>query len=76
MDDRALGLVERINSIRTASGVIRTGAQTIDRECNSVQAGVERHLSQALDALHGVAQEAVELVTDASDEDGPASGAA
>jgi len=37
------------------SGSIRKGADTIDRECNAVQTGVDRLLSQALDALAGVA---------------------
>ncbi|WP_353508385.1 Fis family transcriptional regulator [Intrasporangium sp.] len=71
----AIELVDRINSIRKASGSIRRGADTIDKECNTVQAGVERHLSLALDALHGVAMEAAGMgAGDASDEDGTAAG--
>jgi hypothetical protein len=48
-------LLKKVNVIRTASGSIRKGADTIDRECNAVQTGVDRLLSQALDALAGVA---------------------
>jgi len=48
-------LLKKVNVIRTASGSIRKGADTIDRECNTVQTGVDRLLSQALDALAGVA---------------------
>lgn len=71
----ATELVGRINGIRKASVSIRKGADTIDKECNTVQAGVERHLSLALDALHGVAMEAAGVVPDdASDEDGAAAG--
>ena len=69
-------LVERINAIRKASTSIRKSADTVDKECNSVEAGVKRHLCQALDALHGAAQEVVDLMADASDEDGPAAGVA
>ncbi|WP_347353983.1 Fis family transcriptional regulator [Intrasporangium sp.] len=72
----AMGLMERINAIRKASGSVRRGADTIDRECNTVQSGVERHLGKALDALRGVALEAADLVSDASDEDGTGTGAA
>lgn len=72
----ALDLIERINTIRKASGSIRKGADTIDKECNTVQSGVEGHLNQALDALHGVAREAVELGADAPEEDQSARGAA
>jgi hypothetical protein len=72
----ALELVQRINTIRKASGSIRKNADAIDKECNSVETGVKRHLSQALDALHGVAQEAAGLGVDASEEDGSATGAA
>ncbi len=72
----ALGLIERINTIRKASGSIRKGADTIDKECNTVQTGIGRHLGAALDALAGVALEAVELDADASDGDGSAAGVA
>lgn len=72
----ALELVQRVNAIRKASGSIRKSADTIDKECNTVETGVKRHLSQALDALHGVAQEAAGLGVDASEEDGSATGAA
>ncbi|MDN5796951.1 MAG: hypothetical protein L0H79_14495 [Intrasporangium sp.] len=72
----AIGLMERINAIRRASGSVRRGADTIDKECNTVQSGVERHLGKALDALHGVALEAADLASDGSDEGGSASGAA
>jgi hypothetical protein len=51
----------RINTIRTASGAIRKSAEKIDKECNSVQSGVERQLNLALDALSGVALEAADL---------------
>ncbi len=70
----AAGLLEGINAIRKAAGSVRKSADTIDKECNSVQTGVGRHLGVALDALAGVALEAVEL--DASDREGPAHGAA
>ena len=72
----ALALVERINAIRKASGSIRKGADTIDKECNTVQTGIGRHLGAALDALAGVALEAVELSAAASDGDGSAAGVA
>lgn len=72
----ALELLERINTIRKTSGSIRKGADTIDRECNTVQTEMQRHLGQALDALHGVALEAADLTAAVSDEDGPATGVA
>lgn len=50
-------MLTKVNVIRTASGSIRKNADTIDRECNTVQTGVDRLLSQALDALAGVAIE-------------------
>jgi hypothetical protein len=50
-------MLTKVNVIRTASGSIRKNAETIDRECNTVQTGVDRLLSQALDALAGVAIE-------------------
>jgi hypothetical protein len=56
----------RINTIRTASGTIRKSAEKIDKECNSVQSGVERQLSLALDALAGVALKAADISVDGS----------
>jgi hypothetical protein len=44
-----------------ASASIRKNADTIDRECNAVQTGVDRLPSQALDALAGVAIEVADL---------------
>lgn len=46
--------LEKVNLIRTASGSIRKGADSIDRECNNVQTTIDRLLGQALDALSGV----------------------
>ncbi|KRF20604.1 hypothetical protein ASG90_18700 [Nocardioides sp. Soil797] len=64
----------RINVIRTASGSIRKNADKIEKECNSVQSGVERQLSLALDALAGVAIEAVDM--EAEDTESAGSGVA
>lgn len=50
-------MLKKVDVIRKASGSIRKNADTIDRECNAVQTGVDRLLSQALDALAGVAIE-------------------
>ncbi|TQM63815.1 Fis family transcriptional regulator [Humibacillus xanthopallidus] len=72
----AMGLLDRVNKIRTTSGSIRRGADAIDKECNTVQTGVEGHLSRALDALAGVAMEAADLEADYTPETGRASGAA
>ena len=72
----AMGLLERINKIRTASGSIRRGADAIDTECNTVQTGVASHLARAVDALAGVAMEAADLAADPVPETGRASGAA
>ncbi|EWT03343.1 Fis family transcriptional regulator [Intrasporangium oryzae NRRL B-24470] len=69
-------LLDRINKIRSASGSIRKSADAIDKECNTVQSGVQSHLSKALDALAGVAMEAAELAADPAPETGHASGAA
>lgn len=57
----AMTLLDGINTIRKASGSVRKGADTIDKECNSVQTGITRHLGVALDTLAGVAIEAVEM---------------
>lgn len=59
----------RINAIRSASGSIRKSADRIDKECNSVQSGVERQLNLALDALAGVALEAADLGAEDSTAD-------
>ncbi|MBK8468232.1 MAG: hypothetical protein IPL45_00085 [Actinomycetales bacterium] len=72
----AVGLLDRINKIRTASGSIRKGADAIDTECNTVQTGVATHLGRALDALAGVAMQAADLAADDIAETGRASGAA
>lgn len=74
----AIELLGGINKIRKASGSVRKSADTIDKECNTVQTGITRHLGVALDALTGVALEAVELDAEAtaSGLDGSASGAA
>lgn len=50
----AVELLEHLNAIRKTSGVIRKGADTIEKECNSAQTGMQRHLGQAIDALTGV----------------------
>lgn len=71
----ALSLLEKINTIRSASGSIRRGADKIDKECNTVQTGVKRLLGQALDALSGVALVAVEVGDSASTESIRATGA-
>lgn len=71
----ATELLDRINKIRTASGSIRKGADTIDKECNTVQTGVAAHLGKALDALAGVAMEAADLSADLP-ENGHVTGAA
>ena len=69
-------LLDGINKIRKASGSVRKSADTIDKECNTVQTGIVRHLGVALDALAGVALEAVEMDADATDEGEAAHGAA
>lgn len=48
-------VLEKVNTIRKASGAIRQGADKIDRESNAVQTTITRLLGQALDALAGVA---------------------
>lgn len=53
-------MLEKVNVIRKASRSIRKGADTIDTECNAVQTSVGRLLGQALDALAGVAVEAID----------------
>lgn len=72
----ALDLLDGINKIRKASGSVRKSADAIDKECNSVQTGITRHLGVALDALAGVALEAAELDASANDDAGLAHGAA
>jgi hypothetical protein len=64
-------MLNKVNVIRTASGSIRKNADKIELECNAVQTGVDRLLSQALDALAGVAIEVAdagvsELASDSS----------
>lgn len=54
----ALELLDGINKVRKASGSVRQSANTIDKECNSIQTGISRHLGAALDALSGVTLEA------------------
>jgi hypothetical protein len=51
----ARAMLNKVNVIRTASGSIRKNADKIELECDSVQTGVDRLLSQALNALAGVA---------------------
>ena len=53
----ARAMLSKVNVIRTASGSIRKNADKIELECDSVQTGVDRLLSQALNALAGVAIE-------------------
>ena len=60
----AIDLLDGINKIRKASGSVRKSADAIDKECNTVQTGIARHLGVALDALTGVVLEAVEDDTD------------
>ena len=72
----AVDLLEGINRIRKASGSVRKSADSIDKECNTVQSGISRHLGVALDALAGVALEAVEMEIDATDQSEAAHGAA
>ena len=50
-------MLSKVNVIRTASGSIRKNADKIELECDSVQTGADRLLSQALNALAGVAME-------------------
>jgi len=64
----AAEMLGRINAIRKASGSIRKDADAIDTECNTVHAGVARHLGQARDALAGVALEAIDLIDEPSPE--------
>lgn len=63
----AIELLDGINKIRKASGAVRKSADSIDKECNSVQTGIARHLGVALDSLSGVALEAAELEADHTD---------
>lgn len=72
----ALSLLDGINKIRKASGSVRKSADSIDKECNTVQTGIARHLGVALDALAGVALEAAEQDTDGADASAVAHGAA
>lgn len=65
----AVALLEGINAIRKASGSVRRNADLIDKQCNSVQTGITRHLGEALDALSGVAMEAVEVGTTAEPDE-------
>lgn len=62
----AMTLLDGINTIRKASGSVRKGADAIDTECNTIQTGISRHLGMALDALTGVALEAVEMESEAA----------
>lgn len=66
----AINLLEGINRIRKASGSVRRSADVIDKACNTVQTGIARHLGVALDALSGVAFEAIESDTAATTRDG------
>ena len=50
-------MLNKVNVIRTASGSIHKSANKIELECDAVQTGVDRLLSQALNALAGVAME-------------------
>ena len=59
-------MLNKVNVIRTASGSIRKNADKIEIECDAVQTGVDRLLSQALNALAGVALD----VSDAGDNTG------
>jgi len=72
----AITLLDGINKIRKASGSVRTSADAIDRECNTIQTGIDRHLGVALDALAGVALEAIEVASDVADEGERTHGAA
>ena len=60
-----------INKIRKASGSVRKSADSIDKECNTVQTGIARHLGVALDALAGVALEAADLADGAAEPGAP-----
>jgi hypothetical protein len=55
---------------------VRKSADSIDKECNTVQTGIARHLGVALDALAGVALEAAEQDTNGADASAAAHGAA
>ncbi|MGL4175160.1 MAG: hypothetical protein ACRCSN_03705 [Dermatophilaceae bacterium] len=72
----ALALLDGINRIRKASGSVRKSADAIDKECNSVQTGITRHLGAALDAMAGVSEEAVDIDADTTSDDGTSHGAA
>jgi len=72
----ALALIDRVNTIRRASGSIRRGTEVIDKECNTVQTGVTTHPGPALDALAGVAMEAIDLGVEESTDIEQATGAA
>lgn len=56
----ALALLDGVNKVRKASRAIRTGADTIDKESNTLETGITRHLGLALDALRGVTIEALD----------------
>jgi hypothetical protein len=72
----AITLLDGINKIRKASGSVRSSADTIDKECNTIQSGISRHLGVALDALAGVAMEAVDMDAEVTGEGESAHGAA
>ncbi|QDO89548.1 Fis family transcriptional regulator [Ornithinimicrobium ciconiae] len=62
----ALDLLDGINKVKKAVVSIRNGATTIDTQAESLQTGITRHLSAALDALHGVAIEVTDLEAEAA----------
>jgi hypothetical protein len=74
--EAAIDSLDGINKIRRASRSVRKSAESIDKESNSVQTGIVRHLGVAPDALAGVALEAVDLDADGADEGKAAHGAA
>jgi hypothetical protein len=53
----ARAMLNKVDVIRTASGSIRKSAVKIELECDAAQTGIDRLLSQALNALAGVAIE-------------------
>ena len=65
-------MLNKVDVIRTASGSIRKSADKIELECDAVQTGIDRLLSQALNALAGVA---IEVADAQVSEPAPASSA-
>ncbi|MDQ1535749.1 MAG: hypothetical protein QOE58_142 [Actinomycetota bacterium] len=63
----ARAMLTKVNVIRTASSSIRSNTNKIDRECDAVRTGIDRLLSQALNALAGVAIETADAAVSEPD---------